>query len=76
MTAAVASAARARGRQGGRACASLRYPELGMVADGDYAGASASLGAMRDAEVVQLNARLRAMTKALQPVNAVLPAIR
>ena len=51
-------------------------PELGMVAGGDYAGAKASLTSMHDAEVAELDARLAAMTKALQPVNAVMPAIR
>jgi hypothetical protein len=51
-------------------------PALEKVDDGKYAAAAASLRVMQDDEVDELNARLGEMTRALQPVNAVLPAIR
>ena len=51
-------------------------PALEKIDDGKHAAAAASLRVMQDDEVDELNARLDEMTKALQPVNAVLPAIR
>lgn len=51
-------------------------PALQNVTDGKYAAAAASLSVMRDAEVDELNARLKEMTLTLKPVNAILPAIR
>jgi hypothetical protein len=51
-------------------------PALAKIDAGKYAAAAASLAVMRDAEADELDARLGAMTKALQPVNAVLPSIR
>ena len=51
-------------------------PALEKVDDGKYAAAAASLAVMQEAEVDELNARLAEMTKVLQPVNAMLPAIR
>ena len=44
-------------------------PQWQMVAEGDYAGAAADLAAMRNGEIGDLNARLRAMTHVLRDVT-------
>ena len=51
-------------------------PAWHKVDDGMYAAAAAGLSVMRDAEVDELNARLKEMTLTLKPVNAILPTIK